>query len=85
MARLCAISMMGRQKLNEGFKKLYGKPLSAIVLDMRMEKARQLLIDTDESIERIATATGYQHRSSFTRAYKKYYGHNPGLERRKDL
>jgi transcriptional regulator GlxA family with amidase domain len=48
----------------------------------RMEKAKQLLLTTDKSIDAIAEATGYNHYSNFLIAYKNHHGYPPGQERR---
>ena len=55
--------------------------VKAYRLRCRMEKAKELLLTTDESIESIADAVGYSHGSNFSKVYRRYYGHLPKDER----
>lgn len=50
---------------------------SAYVETARMEKARQLLKDTNATVKEIAEETGYISTNSFYRAYKRRYGEPP--------
>jgi AraC-like DNA-binding protein len=47
-----------------------------------MDKARKLLEETDESIVGIAELAGYKNVSSFSVAFKKYFGCTPGAYRK---
>jgi transcriptional regulator GlxA family with amidase domain len=80
--QLCALAQMSRHKLNKGFEKNYGKKPLAYLHDLRMQQARQLLLNTNDSIDTIAEATGYAFGSNFLTAYKAYHGHTAGSERR---
>lgn len=48
----------------------------------RLEKAKQLLDNTDETIEQIAKTTGFYRSDSLIRAFKKYYNITPSKYRR---
>jgi AraC family transcriptional regulator, transcriptional activator of the genes for pyochelin and ferripyochelin receptors len=65
-------------KLKKGYKQLYGNTLFVDFLHARMERARQLLTRTDQSIVGIAEAAGYKNVSGFSAAFKRYFGHTPG-------
>ncbi len=69
-------------KLNKGFKQLYGLTVFDYILKIRMEKAIQLLKETDTSIAEIAFELGYARVSGFTRAFKNFLGYNPNLLRK---
>jgi AraC-like DNA-binding protein len=69
-------------KLKKGYKQLYGKTLFEDFLHARMEKARSLLIDTNQSIVAIAELVGYRNVSGFSVAFKRYFGHTPGSIRK---
>jgi len=51
---------------------------------MRMEKARQILLETALSIHDLAFMVGYDHPENFQKAFKKYWGYTPAeLRKRK--
>ena len=80
---LCALAIMSRRKLIAGCERYYGKPIRRYLLSLRMEKAKELLLTTEDSIGAIATASGYQHQGSFSEAYKQYHGLLPREERKR--
>jgi AraC family carnitine catabolism transcriptional activator len=47
-----------------------------------MEHARQLLLETDNNLDKIAMLLGYNSQQSFTTAYKSHFGETPGRVRR---
>jgi len=65
------------QYVKQHFKLLYGKTVFNYLLDLRMEKAKQLLISRSHKIADIAEKTGYRHPSHFSTAFKKYFGYLP--------
>jgi AraC family transcriptional activator of pyochelin receptor len=69
-------------KLNKGFKQLYGLTVFDYVLKLRMEKASQFLKETDMPIAEISFELGYTRVSAFTRAFKKFFAYNPNMLRK---
>ena len=59
------------------FSAVYGKPVSQYMREKRMEKAKELLETTDESIGEIALASGYEHQGKFGSAFKNSSGVSP--------
>lgn len=53
------------------FKKNIGKGFAEYVRDVRMDKARRLLAETEYKIIDIATMVGYESYKSFTRAFRE--------------
>ena len=49
---------------------------------VRMEEAKRLLLETDQTVSRIADAVGYQDPSYFTKVFKKMEGQTPTQFRR---
>lgn len=49
-----------------------------LLLRMRMNRARQLLITSTLAISAVAESSGYQSLSSFSRAFKACFGSRPG-------
>jgi len=68
---------LNRTKLQEGFRQFYDLPIHAFIHRLRMEKAKDLLRSTDDSVKSIALETGYKSTSSFIRAFRQEYGIAP--------
>ncbi len=52
------------------FKKNIGKGFAEYLRDVRLDKARRLLAETDQKIVDIAVSVGYESYKSFTRAFR---------------
>lgn len=63
--------------MKDCFKAVYGKPIHAFQKEYRMQKAAQLLHDTDQSITDIAALTGYENPNKFSSAFKAMFGCPP--------
>jgi AraC-like DNA-binding protein/quercetin dioxygenase-like cupin family protein len=59
------------------FKDLTGMTPGAYLTNVRLERARKLLGETDQPITRIAGLVGYQSQSHFTRLFKATTGLTP--------
>ena len=60
------------------FKKGTGKTLTDYVRDVRMQKARELLLQPGSRIGEVAAQVGYPNISYFCAVFKKEFGMNPG-------
>lgn len=67
--------------LNEEFLQAFGMSVKAFGTQMKMERARQLLEQTDRLIYEIAEAVGYKNATHFTAAFRRYFGHTPRQHR----
>ena len=54
-----------------------GKTFSAYVEELRMNKARKALLNTDLTIQEISESIGYTNTNSFYKAYKRIFGESP--------
>lgn len=59
------------------FKKATGVTLGQALAEKRLQKAAQLLATTNLRIKEIAGAVGYEHTSSFTRAFERRFDQGP--------
>ncbi|NET39662.1 MAG: helix-turn-helix transcriptional regulator [Cyanothece sp. SIO1E1] len=66
-----------RFKLNQGFHRVYGTTPFGYLRDCRLAQAEQLLMTSELSIEKVATAVGYSSRSHFATAFRQQMGLNP--------
>ncbi|GIP50049.1 hypothetical protein J53TS2_36400 [Paenibacillus sp. J53TS2] len=60
------------------FKEEIGEKFVDYVLKVRMQHAKQLLVETEDSIQSVAENIGYQNVNSFYRAFKKFQDIPPG-------
>lgn len=65
--------LMNPTTLKELFKAVYGDSLASHIKSHRMEKAAELLSDSDESVAAIAAAVGYESPSRFSAAFRERY------------
>lgn len=63
------------------FKNEMGIRPSDYLANLRMERARELLVTTNMLIREISAAVGYEDDHVFTRRFKKYTGKTPGQYR----
>lgn len=74
LARLVNLSA---SRLGHLFKSETGTELRHFLLEARLEKAVQLLRDTDLQIKEISHTIGYQHVPSFDRVFRKKFKTSP--------
>ena len=77
ISAICREFGLNRTKLQEGFNQLYSTSVHALISSMRMERARALLRETDESVKFIGMECGYKTLSSFTRVFTRLHKVSP--------
>ena len=73
---------VSRRQLERLFKKHLQTVPSKYYLELRMERARQLLRQSDRAILQIALTCGFSSASHFSTAYRNHYGLTPREERK---
>ncbi|MDA3873617.1 MAG: AraC family transcriptional regulator [Kiritimatiellae bacterium] len=63
------------------FIKVKGSPPKKIYMDLRMHVAHQRVLQEEGTLTDLSTELGFSEPSSFSRAYKTYYGHSPAKHR----
>lgn len=63
--------------LSRSFKEEMGKSFVEYITEVRMEKAKRLLADSDIRIYEVAEHAGYPVYAYFSRVFKKMYGQSP--------
>ena len=68
--------------LKRCFKGVYGTTIHHYLKECRINAAKRLLQESDQSILEIANAVGYEHGSKFTSAFKEATGVTPSAYRK---
>ena len=59
------------------FRRSVGRPPHGYLTDLRMERAKRLLRETDMPLARVATQVGYQTQAHFTGVFHREVGMTP--------
>ncbi len=73
---------LSRRQLQRLFQKYLLCTPSRYYLQLRLQRARELLLQTDLGLVEIAAQTGFVSSSHFSKSYKELYGYAPSSERR---
>lgn len=68
---------LSQSHLQHLFKQATGLGLGHLLTEKRLQRAAKLLSSTNLSIKEIACAVGYEHASSFTRAFERRFEQGP--------
>jgi AraC family transcriptional regulator, L-arginine-responsive activator len=82
IANLVGIS---RRQLERQFKQYLGSVPSRYYLELRLQRARQLLLDSSHSIVQVGLMCGFSSGSHFSTAYGALFGITPREERQRKL
>lgn len=78
---IAALVGVSRRQIERLFKRYVGQVPTKYYLDMRLRRARELLLQTAMSIMEIAVACGFQSPPHFSKCYRNMFGHTPSAER----
>jgi len=73
---------LSRRQLQRLFQRYLFCAPSRYYLQLRLQRARELLRQTSMSLVEISSLCGFVSTSHFSKSYKEYYGHSPSAERR---
>ena len=77
LERLASEFNLSKSRLQHLFKQQTGLRLGHTIIEQRLDRAAQLLKSTNLSIKEIAGAAGYEHASSFVRAFERRFTQAP--------
>jgi AraC-like DNA-binding protein len=80
--RLCRELAWNESQMMECFKAVTGTTISNYRHQLRMNRAKRQLEDTDLPVTQIAFDVGYEHPSNFATAFKRTFGISPRSLRR---
>jgi AraC family transcriptional regulator, arabinose operon regulatory protein len=81
VAELAGRTALSRAQFTRRFIAYTGMPPARFLIQARVDRARQLLTETDMSVTQVAVTLGYSDIGYFSRQYKRYAGHPPRHDR----
>ena len=75
---------LSRYHFMRSFREYTGLPPVKFLLDIRMAKAQELLLDLSMNISEIAETLGYAHPHYFSRVFRQYTGVSPSEYRKRN-
>ena len=73
---------MSRSGFSARFSVLVDEPVAHYLTNLRMQLAHRQLMQTSDSLEKIAQRVGYNSEPAFNRAFKRVMGLPPGAVRK---
>ena len=80
-ARLAREVGLSTRQLERLFRKYLGCTPTRHYLELRLEHARRLLLQTDMSVLDVALACGFVSASHFSKCFRELFGRTPRAER----
>jgi LacI family transcriptional regulator len=75
---------LSRSKLERGFTRHLGRPPKAEILRIQLERARELLRETDMPLPEVSSLCGFRHPEYFNALFRQKNGMPPGRFRRQN-
>lgn len=77
LERLCSISGLSSRHLQRRFAEAFGQPPSVFYRQLRLQRARKMLMRGSRSILDVAVANGFASGAHFSRCYREEFGRSP--------
>ena len=77
LSELARIVGINEYKLKRGFKEMFGNTVFGYLADLRLEIAKNELLESRELVSDIASKLGYSSVQHFSNAFKKKFGVSP--------
>lgn len=74
LASKCSLS---ESRFSHLFTEMFGKSPKQYIMNVRMENAKELLLDSDMSVLEVGSAVGIDDQNYFSRIFKKHCGMSP--------
>lgn len=80
-SELAARLGISTRQLERLFSQFLNTTPKSYVMDLRLHRARNLIVQTEASITEIAVACGFNSAAHFSKAFRKQFGQSPGTQR----
>jgi AraC family transcriptional activator of pyochelin receptor len=77
LRKICMRFGINEFALKNGFKTLFGTTVFDYLIGRRLDHARELLLQPDNSIQQVASLVGYKYANHFSTAFKNRFGKTP--------
>ena len=77
------VAHMSKPTFSRQFKRHTGKTFIDFLNEIRLDQVRRALLETEESISRIALQSGFGNLSHFNRLFRRHFGISPSEFRKK--
>jgi len=81
-SEMAQIACMSREHLRRLCKRELGRSPNQHLIFLRMRRARDLLVSTNDTIEAISSAVGYENPFTFSNTFQKWMGRRPSSLRK---
>lgn len=81
---ICSFCNISRSHMGRLFREYYHTSLQDYLIQIRLSKAKELLINTSLPVYEIANQVGYQNELNLLRAFKKKFGVSPNTFRKQN-
>ena len=75
---------MSRAAFAKKFNALVGQPVFGYLSNLRIQKAKEMIVSSSQFIDDIALAVGYESERAFSKTFSKYVGMTPKQFRKHD-
>ena len=82
LEELAQMTEVSQRQLQRLFRRNLGVTPAQYYVNMRLRRARELLLQTDMPIMNITVACGFRSPCHFSKSYRSIFGHSPSHERR---
>ena len=82
LEELAQMTEVSQRQLQRLFRRNLGVTPAQYYVNMRLRRARELLLQTDMPIMNITVACGFRSPCHFSKSYRSVFGHSPSHERR---
>ena len=79
---LAYYSGLSRRQLQRLFQRYLGCTPTRYYKQLKLQRSRELLLQTNKSLIEISQLTGFVSTSHFSKSYRKYFGYAPSRERK---
>jgi AraC-like DNA-binding protein len=73
---------LSKRQLSRVMRRIYGKSFRQVLTEERLNRAAQMLLSSDRSVEAIAAEVGYTSLSGFYSAFRAFFGTTAGQYRK---
>lgn len=80
-----SIYYVSKEYLSKAFKTATGKGFTEYLTELRMERAKELILDYKVPLKEVGEMVGYLDQAHFYKTFKRYFGMTPGEIRNTSL